>query len=134
MEPINGREPSRPGAVCRSGMQPSTPRRRLTSMQSVWPDVRYAARGLRKQPGFAALAILALALGIGSATTMFSFIQNVLIDPYPYAHIDRLVQVELLDPSRPRNGARLYFPLPEFLDYQEQVHSFEEVIAGTHED
>lgn len=103
-------------------------------MHSIWQDVRYAGRGLRKQPAFAALAILALALGIGSATTMFSFIQNVLIDPYPYANIDRLVQVEVLDPARPRSGGRYYFQLPEFLDYQAQVHSFEEVIAGTFED
>src|SRR5712691_9473174 len=104
-------------------------------MHSLWQDVRYAARGLRKQPAFATLAILALALGIGSATTMFSVIQNVLIDPYPmYAHIDRLVQVEILDPTRPRNGARLYFQTAEFLDYQAQVQSFEEVIGGTGED
>ncbi|PYQ49451.1 MAG: hypothetical protein DMF78_18190, partial [Acidobacteria bacterium] len=104
-------------------------------MHSIWQDVRYAARGFRKQPAFAALAILALALGIGSATTMFSVIQNVLMDPYPmYAHIDRLVQVEIHDPARPRSGGRGYFQLPEFLDYQAQVQSFEEVIAGTFED
>jgi putative ABC transport system permease protein len=103
-------------------------------MHSIWQDVRYAARGLRKQRTFAALAILALALGIGSATTMFSVIQNVLMDPYPYAHIDRLVQVEIRDPARPRSGGRSYFQLPEFLDYQAQVQSFEEVIAGTFED
>src|SRR5947209_13608111 len=104
-------------------------------MRSIWLDVRYAGRGFRKQPAFASLAVLALALGIGSATTMFSVIQNVLIDPYPmYAHIDRLVQVEVVDPARPRNGARLYFQTAEFLDYQDQVHSFEEVIAGGSED
>ncbi len=103
-------------------------------MQSIWLDVRYAARGLRKQPAFAALAVLALALGIGSATTMFSVIQNVLIDPYPYANIDRLVQVEILDPARPRAGGRLYFQTAEFLDYQAQVHCFEDVIAGGFED
>jgi predicted permease len=104
-------------------------------MHSIWLDVRYAARGLRKQPAFAALAILALALGIGSATTMFSVIQNVLIDPYPmYSHVDRVVQVEIRDPARPRSGGRGYFQVAEFLDYQEQVHSFEDVIAGGFED
>ena len=104
-------------------------------MHSIWLDLRYAARGLRKQPAFAGLAILALALGIGSATTMFSVIQAVLIDPYPmYAHIDRLVQVEIRDPAKPRSGARLYFQTPEFLDYQAQVHSFEDVIGGSFED
>ena len=104
-------------------------------MHSIWQDIRYAARGLRKQPGFAALAILALALGIGSATTMFSVIQNVLIDPYPmYANIDRLVQVEIRDPARPRSGGRRYFQTPEFLEYQAQVQSFEDVIGGGFED
>jgi putative ABC transport system permease protein len=104
-------------------------------MHSIWSDLRYAARGLRKQPAFAALAILALALGIGSATTMFSVIHAVLVDPYPmYAHIDRLVQVEIRDPAKPRMGGRGYFEVPEFLDYQAQVHSFEDVIGGAFED
>src|SRR4051812_36548547 len=105
---------------------------RPMGMPSIWSDVRYAARGLRRQPGFALLAILALALGIGAATTIFSVIHGVLLDPYPmYAHIDRLVQVEVHDPARPRDGGRRYYPLPEFLEYQRQVQSFEEVIAGT---
>ena len=109
--------------------------RRLIRMPSAWQDVRYAARGLRKQPAFALLAILALALGIGSATTMFSVIQAVLIDPYPmYAHIDRLVQVEIRDPAKPRPGGRGYFQVPEFLEYQAQVQSFEDVIGGGSED
>ena len=104
-------------------------------MHSIWSDLRYAARGLRKQPAFAGLAILALALGIGSATTMFSVIHGVLVDPYPmYAHIDRLVQVEVRDPAKPRSGGRGYFQVPEFLDYQAQVHSFEDVIGGAFED
>src|SRR5262249_39880248 len=108
---------------------------RLTCMHSIWQDVRYAARGLRKQPAFAGLAMLALALGIGAATTIFSVIQGVLLDPYPmYAHIDRLVQVEVLDPTRPPDGGRYYFRLPEFLEYQRQVQSFEDVIAGTGDD
>jgi hypothetical protein len=103
-------------------------------MHSIWLDVRYAARGVRKQPDFAALAILALALGIGSATAMFSVIHGVLIDPYPmYSDVDRVVGLEIRDTSRPRSG-RQFFQAAEFLDYQEQVHSFEDVIAGGFED
>jgi hypothetical protein len=49
-----------------------------SAVHSVWRDVRYGLRGLRKQPGFAALAALTLGLGIGGATTIFSVIQNVL--------------------------------------------------------
>jgi putative ABC transport system permease protein len=103
-------------------------------MRSIWQDVRYAARGLRKQPAFAALAILALALGIGSATTMFSVIHAVLVDPYPYSHIDRLVQVAIRDSTKPRDDGRYFFQTAEFLDYKEQVHSFEDVIGGSFED
>jgi len=103
-------------------------------MHSVWSDLRFAARGLRKQPAFAALAILALALGIGSATTMFSVIHAVLVDPYPYSHIDRLVQVAIRDSTKPRDDGRYFFQTAEFLDYTEQVHSFEAVIGGSFQD
>ena len=81
--------------------------RRLIHMHSVWSDVRYAARGLRKQPAFAALAILALALGIGSATTMFSVIENVLIDPYPFPNVDRFIGVQIRDRASTRPGGRI---------------------------
>jgi putative ABC transport system permease protein len=103
-------------------------------MRSIWQDLRYGLRGLRRQPGFTCLAALTLGLGVGGATTIFSVIQNVLLDPYPYIHIDRNVAIEIRDASRPRQGGRLFFRVPEFLDYQEQVQSFEEVIAGGFED
>lgn len=103
-------------------------------MHSIWQDVRYGLRALRKQPGFAAPAVLPLGLGIGSATTMFSVIQNVLLDPYPYQNVDRNIGVDIRDLSRPRQGGRSFFRPAEFFEYQDQVRSFEEVIAGTFED
>ena len=61
-------------------------------------DIVYGLRSLRKQPAFTAAAVLALALGIGAATTITSVIQGVLLDPYPmYKDVNRLVNVQLWD-------------------------------------
>jgi predicted permease len=103
-------------------------------MQTIWHDIRYGVRGIRNQPGFAALAVLTLALGIGAATTIFSVIQNVLLDPFPYINAERVGMIQIHDTSSSRPGGRTFFQTPEFLDYQEQNHVFEEVIGGTNED
>src|SRR5688500_2585781 len=87
----------------------------VTGMPSIVQDVRYGLRGLRRQPGFAAMAVVALALGIGSATTMFSVIQNVLLDPFPYTDAHRVVQFQIRDTTRSRPGGRSMYQLPEFL-------------------
>jgi predicted permease len=103
-------------------------------MQTIWQDLRYGLRGFRKQPSFTALAVVTLALGIGAATTIFSVIQNVLLDPFPYLNADRVAMIQIHDTSSSRPGGRTYFQTPEFLDYQEQNHVFDEVIGGTNED
>ena len=98
-------------------------------------DVVYGLRSLRKQPAFTAAAVLALALGIGAATTISSVIQGVLLDPYPmYRDVNRLVNVQLWDLSSPNGGFRSFFQVKEFLDYQTQARSFEGVIGGRGED
>ena len=93
-------------------------------------DLRLALRVLRKEAAFTALAVLTLGLGIGAATTIFSVIDAVLFNPYPYAHIERNVALEVRDLSRAGAGGRAFFKLPELLDYKEQVQSFEDVIAA----
>ena len=103
-------------------------------MHSIWRDLRYGGRGLRKQPAFTFLAVLALGLGIGAATTIFSVIQNVLLDPFPYTDAERVVTFQIRDSSSSREGGRSGFQVPEFLDYQEQNHVFEDVIGGGFED
>jgi putative ABC transport system permease protein len=104
-------------------------------MQSLWSDLRFGLRGLRKQPGFTLLAVVALALGIGSATTIFSVIQNVLLDPYPYMDVERNVSIQIRDSKDPRPFGRNALQAPEFLDYEAQTKDvFEEVIAGGFED
>ena len=68
-------------------------------MQSLWTDFRFAARELRKRPGFTLTAVLSLALGIGATSAVFSVIYAVLIDPFPYPGADRIVELRLVDKS-----------------------------------
>jgi putative ABC transport system permease protein len=94
-------------------------------------DARYGLKGLIKQPTFTIAAILALALGIGATTTIFSVIQNVLLDPYPmYRNVDRMVGIEIHNDENSRPGGRDFLQTAEFLDYQAQMTSFDAVIAG----
>jgi putative ABC transport system permease protein len=103
-------------------------------MHTVWQDLRYGFRGLVRQPAFAFLAVLTLGLGIGAATTIYSVIHNVLLNPFPYADADRFATVQIRDTSSARPGGRNFFRVPEFLDYQEQNNVFDEVIGGGFED
>ena len=89
-------------------------------------DLRYGTRTLLKNPGFAALAILTLGLGIGANTAIFSVINGVLLKPLPYANGDRLVLIQQQTPlARQQN-----FPvsITELYDYRKQLASFEGIV------
>jgi predicted permease len=103
-------------------------------MQALWQDLRYGLRALVNRPSFTILAILTLALGIGAATTIFSVIYNVMLDPFPYVDARRVGQIMIRDATSARPGGRTFFQVGEFLEYKEQTHVFEDVIAGSMQD
>src|SRR5580693_3498818 len=94
-------------------------------------DLQFALRGLRKNPRFALAAILALALGIGASTAMFSVIYNALVAPFPYKDQGRLVTFLIRDLDHLRGGEgdfRGLMSYSEMRDYLEQNRVFDAVI------
>ncbi|MGA2153424.1 MAG: ABC transporter permease [Bryobacteraceae bacterium] len=99
-------------------------------MTLLWREIRSAARGLGRDRTFTCLAAAALALGIGSTTAIFSVIDNVLLEPFPYTDSHRLVTIQIHDSTRSDPGGRSGFRVPEFLDYQEQNHVFDRAVGN----
>jgi putative ABC transport system permease protein len=88
-------------------------------------DLKWAARSLRRQPGFTALALLTLALGVGATTTAFTVLDTVLLRPLPYADADRLVFLR----ERTTDGKLLPPSYPNFSDWRDQAKSFTGVVS-----
>jgi hypothetical protein len=95
-------------------------------LHSVLSDCRYGVRQLRKNPGFAAVAVLTLALGIGANTAIFSVVQGVLLAPLPYREPDRLVTVWL---NNFRLKSTTYLSYRDFMDWERADPPFEKVSA-----
>jgi predicted permease len=94
-------------------------------VETLWQDVRYGARTLRKDPGFAAIVILTLALGIGATTAIFSLVNAVLIRSLPYGDPERLVYIWTPISQFAQVPADAIGPTyADFYDIQSQAHSF----------
>jgi putative ABC transport system permease protein len=94
-------------------------------MHTLWQDVRFGLRMLLKKPGFTAVAILALALGVGANTAIFSVVNGVLLRPLPFKNPDRLVR--LGEWSKQVPGMSISYP--NFKDWREQNHVFDGIAA-----
>ena len=96
--------------------QPVLPAGRRTRMRNLASDVRYALRLFLKRPGFAAVAILTLALGIGATTAIFTVVNAVLLSPLPFRDAERLAQVRIIS----QNGEGFPLPDADFLEWRAQ--------------
>src|SRR5216683_6012840 len=92
-------------------------------LEDLLQDFRYALRMLRKQPGFAAVALLTLALGSGATTVMFTVVNGVLLKPLPYPEPDRLVRLQEQTEQATRWGNLWAFAYPNFLDCRRESRS-----------
>jgi predicted permease len=99
-------------------------------VETMWGDLRYAGRVLRKAPGFAAAVIAILALGIGANTTIFSVVNAVLLRPLPFPASERLVRIFHVPPQQQFPGITKFSVSPaNYLDWKSQSHSFDAMAA-----
>ena len=96
-------------------------------MQTIWHDLRYAARMLRNKPGFTAVAIITLSLGIGANTAIFSVVDAVLLRPLPFPKPENIVLVR--DDLLGRKAENVGLSVDELKDFQERSGVFEQVSA-----
>ncbi len=111
--------------------EPKSGLERIFSMDALRRDVRSAVRSFGHDRSFTVLAVAALSLGIGATTAIFSVIDNVLLEPFPYTDSHHLVTIEIHDATRSDPGGRTAFRAPEYLDYVAQNHVFDRVIGNS---
>ncbi|MBA3884969.1 MAG: ABC transporter permease [Acidobacteria bacterium] len=92
--------------------------RPLATLETFAQDARFALRLIRRAPGFAAVTVLTLALGIGVNTAIFSIVHGILLRPLPYADAERLVRAYLVNPAQEITDGRL--SVPEITDWRER--------------
>src|SRR5262245_37376014 len=96
-------------------------------MDTLLQDIRYAMRTIAKAPGFAVVAILCLALGIGVNSTIFSVVDTILIRPLPFPSPEELVRLVRTYPPEGIDGSGLSYP--EIADFRQRAHALTD-LAG----
>jgi len=96
-------------------------------METFWQDIRHGLRMLLKSPGFSAVAVLSLALGIGANTTIFTVVNAILLHPLPVKDISQVVELDTIDTKTKvgfANATKLGMSFPNCQDYQKQTEVF----------
>src|SRR5918996_780620 len=101
----------------------------LHRVEQFWRDIRFGARALARAPGFTALAVMSLALGIMATTTIYSVLHAVVLEPFPYKNVDSLMSVRVSSPAT--RGGRIGYSVDQFVEIAERSRIFEGVIAST---
>jgi putative ABC transport system permease protein len=99
--------------------------RRMNGIENLFQDLRFGLRLLAKSPGFTAVAVLTLALGIGANTAIFTVVNSVLLRPLPYPEPERMVQIMLSAPE----GTHDMMSIPRFTVCRAQTQTFQEIVA-----
>ena len=97
------------------------------TLTDIGHDLRHGLRRLWTTPAFTALATVTLALGIAAATTIFSVIETVLLNPFPYQDADNILVFQIRDPASPRRGDRSWFMDAELTQFRSDVSAFDDV-------
>jgi putative ABC transport system permease protein len=98
-------------------------------MTGLLQDIRYGTRQLRKNPGFAAVCVFTLALGIGASTLIFSLVYNGVLHPFPYRSADRLATIDVENIEKDGRSDHGAFHLDEVAAFRSGNHTYEDILA-----